>query len=322
MKHSEVLSRYVNTGIGIPEEQFDRLSKSLQKSYLRIRGVVGDYSHWELKYINDNQRINYIREKGKWLDNNYIEDLIKYSDNKDDIAIRIIDGMGESILSILSNLIINSLTNHSENKDDIITKIIQSKSGSLYSYDIPLLLKYSINKDDIATKIIQAIGEKLDYVSIEYILKDFENVNDHIAIKIIETLGEKLISNDIECLLNFSDNVNDNVTIKIIETKGEKLDRTDLSWLLRESKDIDKTAIKIIETKGEKLDGGEIFTLLKRSKNKELMKKTLLQNDVDYKLINDVINGYNKNFNLNIPLIPDNYQSMLQEIRRIKEIMI
>ena len=90
----------------------------------------------------------------------------------------------------------------------------------------------------------------------------------------------------------------------------------------RESKDIDKTAIKIIETKGEKLDGGEIFTLLKRSENKELIKKTLLQNGVDYKLINDVINGYNKNFHLNIPLIPDNYQSMLQEIKRIKEIMI
>ena len=60
-----------------------------------------------------------------------------------------------------------------------------------------------------------------------------------------------------------------------------------------------------------------IYYLLQYSKDKELIKKTLLQNNIDYKLINNIILD---NFS-DISLIPDNYQSMLQEIRRIKEIM-
>ena len=50
MKHSEVLSRYVNTGQRIPEKQYNRLSPSLKKSYFRMRGVVG-YEEWEYKFF-------------------------------------------------------------------------------------------------------------------------------------------------------------------------------------------------------------------------------------------------------------------------------
>ena len=39
MKHSEVLSRYVNTGSPISEKQFDRLSPSLKKSYIRDKKI-------------------------------------------------------------------------------------------------------------------------------------------------------------------------------------------------------------------------------------------------------------------------------------------
>ena len=69
MKHSEVLSRYVNTGTQIPEKQYDSLSKSLQKSYIRMRGVVG-YEEWEYKFfkiLNDNEIINYIEKNVKQL---------------------------------------------------------------------------------------------------------------------------------------------------------------------------------------------------------------------------------------------------------------
>ena len=66
------------------------------------------------------------------------------------------------------------------------------------------------------------------------------------------------------------------------------------------------------------MDNADIYYLLLYSKDKELIKKTLLQNGVDYKLINDVIIH---NVDENISLIPDNYQEMLNEIRRIKEIM-
>ena len=66
MKHSEVLSRYVNTGTRIPKKQFDRLSKSLQKSYLRMRGVAG-YEEWEFKVLSDDDRIRFIEKKAKTL---------------------------------------------------------------------------------------------------------------------------------------------------------------------------------------------------------------------------------------------------------------
>jgi hypothetical protein len=222
MKHSEVLSRYVNTGVQIPEKQYNRLSPSLKKSYVRIRNVSG-YKNWEFKLLNDDEKINYVGIKGKNIYEQDIKFILKYSVNKDDIA----------------------------------TKIIEKKGEKLNSEDIYILLEYSDNKDDIATKIIDVKGEKLNY-------------------------------NNIDILFTYSFNKYD-IATKIIEKKGEKLNDSDINFLL-----------------------------ISFSKDKEFIKKRLLQNGVDYKLINDVISRYN----FVTPLIPDNYQSMLNEIKRIKEIMI
>ena len=80
----------------------------------------------------------------------------------------------------------------------------------------------------------------------------------------------------------------------------------------------DDERIKFIEKTGWiKNSIYDIGYLIKYSEDKELIKKLLLQNGVDYKLINDML----LMFNIDTPLIPDNYQSMLNEIRRIKEIM-
>ena len=70
------------------------------------------------------------------------------------------------------------------------------------------------------------------------------------------------------------------------------------------------------------LDNVAISYLFDYSRNKELIKKTLLQNGVDYNLINNVINKCNTESEEQIPLIPDNYKEMLQEIKRIKQIML
>jgi hypothetical protein len=162
MKYSEVLKRYVNTGTQIREKQYNRLPKSLQTSYMRMREIIG-YDWWELKYLtHDDQRIKLIEKDPEHLGSDDVENLLKYS----------------------------------ENKDLIITKIID------------MIYKGGITE----------------------------------------------------------------------------------SGLKR---------------------------LLQYSKDKELIKKTLLQNGVDYKLINDVISRGN----FDTPLIPDNYQEMLNEIRRIKQIM-
>ena len=285
MKHSEVLSRYVNTGQQIPEEQYERLTTVLKKSYLRIRSVAG-FKDWEYEFISDNQRINYIEIKGVKLEKDDAKDLLKYSINKDLIATKIIDVKGEN----LNYNDINNLLKYSDNKDLIATKIIDVKREKWNYTDVDFLLNYSINKDVIAKKIIDVKGEKLnvsDIVKLVTILKD----NEYYIIPFI---------------------------LKIIDVKGEKLNDYDIHHLLEHSDNNDKIAIKIIESKGEKLNDYDINQLIKRSENKELIKKTLLQNGVDYKLINKVITSYN----IDTPLIPDNYQSMLQEIRRIKEIMI
>jgi hypothetical protein len=292
MKHSEVLSRYVNTGIRIPEEQFNRLTPVLKKSYIRIRSVSG-FKDWEFKVLNDNQRINHIEIKGVKLSPYDIQDLLKYSENKDGIATKLIEKFGKG----LEYLNLYYIIDNSENKDDIATKIIDVKD-ELSDSEIRTLMiaKYS-NKNDIATKLIEKFGEKLDSENLRTIMLFSSDKN--VATKFIEVKGKELNSKDIENLLEYL-----------------------LSFQRYE------IATKIIETKGKELNGDDIYTLFILlyfniyRERKELIKKTLLQNGVDYNLINNVINKYNTESEEQIPLIPDNYKEMLQEIKRIKQIML
>jgi hypothetical protein len=263
MKHSEVLSRYVNTGEEIPEEQYERLTPMLKNTYMRRRGVIG-YRDWEYKLLNNNQRINFIKNKGEEL--NFLQ--------------------------------------------------------------IYKLLNYSENKDIIATKIIDVKGNKLSVDEVRCLItKDYFNKYD-IAIKIIETFGEKLDSQNLKTIILFSNNKD--TSIKIIDTKGKELNYNDIENLLiylsfRERFEI---ATKIIKTKGKELNDDDLYFLFKSlpfnfyPERKELIKKTLLENGVDYNLINNVINKYNTESEEQIPLIPDNYKEMLQEIKRIKQIML
>jgi hypothetical protein len=251
MKYSEVLNRYVNTGLQIPEEQYNLLSPSLRKSYMRMRGVVG-YEGWELKLLSEDEKITFIDTKGKGLDSIKIKYLLKYSENKDIIATKIIESKGEQ----LNYHDIEHLLEYSNDKDLIATKFIEAKSEELYYKIIHNLLQYSKDKDDIATKIIEAKGQQLDYY-------------------------------DIRDLLKYSENK-------------------------------DFIATKIIQVKRVELNEWNIGVFLYFSNDKELIKKLLLQKGVDYKLINKVIID---NFEIDTPLIPDNYQEMLNEIRRIKQIM-
>ena len=125
MKHSEVLSRYVNTGTRIPEKQFDRLSKSLQKSYIRMRGVVG-YEEWEYKFfkiLNDNEIINYIEKNGEEFDYNEVKYLLQYSENKNTVATKIIEKIGHHRLD---SFVMKLLLSFSENKE-LIKKLLLQK---------------------------------------------------------------------------------------------------------------------------------------------------------------------------------------------------
>ena len=312
MKHSEVLSRYVNTGKHIPEKQYERLTTVLKKSYIRMRGISG-YERWEFKILNDDEKINFIEKNGTerliYDDKTY---LYQFSKNKDYYISKVIDILGEE----LNEYDIGILVEYSDNKDDIITKILETKGEELSDYDVYELIHYS---DEIAIKYIENKGEELSHYDIETLLGSAKNNINHIAKKIIQAKGKKLDSYDINLLLNdYGNNYNiDEIITKIIETQGIQLSNRDIYRLLFLSKEKDKNALKIIQEKGEKLEEKDIVNLFQFSVNKELIKKTLLQNGVDYNLINLVI-GFN---NFHVKKIPDNYQSMLQEIRRIKEIM-
>ena len=190
MKHSEVLKRYVNTGSQIPEKQYKLLSQSLQKSYMRMRGVV-EYKDWEFYFLTDDEKIKYIESKGgKIWSEIEVYSLLYYSEDKDLIATKIIDVIGDK----LNSDHIFRLVKQSKNRYDIITKIINVKGGELDYNDMFNLIQYSQDKDLIATKIIDVKGEELTPHDVDTLLKF---TTDNIAIKIIQTKGNKLKNDDI-----------------------------------------------------------------------------------------------------------------------------
>jgi hypothetical protein len=144
MKHSEVLSRYVNTGQRIPEKQYDRLTPSLKKSYLRMRGVAG-YEGWEFKIISDDERIKFIEKKGKELDYDEVKYLLQYTENKNTIATKIIEKIG---YHHLDSFVMKLLLSFSKNKE-LIKKLLLQKGidyevinyviTDLLDEDIPLI---------------------------------------------------------------------------------------------------------------------------------------------------------------------------------------
>jgi hypothetical protein len=162
----------------------------------------------------------------------------------------------------------------------------------LHSEDVMYLVRYSTDKDLIASKIIDVKGEELTSDNIKVLLLYSVSINKsyNIIIKIIKTLGVKL----------YDDNLIGNLIAPMLDTEYKDL-------IIRE----------IIDVIGNKLNNVYILFLVVLSNDKELTKKTLLQKGVDYKLINDIITTNE----IDTPLIPDNYQEMLNEIKRIKEII-
>ena len=270
--------------------------------------------------LNDNEyeligKIELIKKFGSY----DIFEILKNSTDKKQTVIEIIEMKGDRLTSKNLHSILSYFTipdNKSlMNIDVLIIKIIESIGKELLPFDIEYLLECSNDKDLIVAKIIDLKGNKLDYREIYHLLNSSTD-KDHIATKIIDIKGKELDSQDVQYLIRFSTD-KDLIATKIIDIKGVLISKYDIFRLFDYSEDKDFMATKIIKIKGEELQPYDISQLLKNSKDKELIKKLLLQNGVDYKLINKVIT----NLNMDIPLIPDNYQEMLNEIRRIKEIM-
>ena len=315
----------------------------IAKKIIDVKGDKLNYDdiHYLHDYSKDKDIIltKIIDVKGDKLDANDINYLLHYSKNKDFkdfIVTKIIEKKGDK----LDVVDIHYLLDYSKNNVINTKKIISFGhmiSEERYRQLVPLLQKYY--------KRIRGLS------TYGYYIWEFKYLTDGERIKYIETKGERLTDDDVRLLVTYSDNKDDIITkiiktkgeglnvvdyarflilhsvnkndigIKIIEAKGDKLTDDDINdlFVIALPKNLIHIPIKIIEMKGSELNKDNISLLLSLFKNdKELIKKTLLQNGVDYKLINDAITSYN----IDTPLIPDNYQSMLQEIKRIKEIMI
>jgi hypothetical protein len=290
--------------------------------------------HYLLDYSKNKDLIatKIIDVMGDKLDVNDIHYLLDYSKDKDLIVTKIIDVKGDK----LDVNDIHYLLKYSKNNVINTKKIISFGhmiSEERYTQLVPLLQKYYKRIRGLSTygyrfwefkyltnderiKYIETKGDELYFDDI-FNLIEYSKDKDLIATKIIEVKGEKLISDDIQVLLK---NKSYKMVIKIIETLGVKVSLNDLNTLFLQTFDTeykDRIATKIIEIYGENLNYNTIVLLVALSNDIELIKKTLLQKGIDYKLINDVITKHK----IDTPLIPDNYQSMLQEIRRIKEII-
>lgn len=60
MTNKDLISQYVDTGIGIPEYQFDKLSNNDKKTYLRKRLIGGVVNNFEFDMLSDEQKTKYI----------------------------------------------------------------------------------------------------------------------------------------------------------------------------------------------------------------------------------------------------------------------
>ena len=271
------------------------------KTYQRIKDSDDYKNNIELHHI-----LNMIENEG--LDGDFI---IKIPEKYQDYILNHLSKKGDKL-------------NYDE-KDFIYIVGLYRKFGDINIFKI---LNNSKDKEQTALELIEMKGDDLTPIDIVHVLNYFtipDNkglVNIDVLIKkIIEVKGEKLEIDDIKYLFRYSVNKDDIVT-KIIEIIGEKINSEKINsenlYLLQFLDNKYDIATKFIESKGKELKRNDLENLFKYLQNKELVKKLLLQNGVYHKLINNVISYYK----IDTPLIPDNYQSMLQEIRRIKEIMI
>ena len=60
MTNKDLIKQYVDTGINIPEYQFNQLNNNLKTTYLRKRLMVGQLVDYELIILPDDKRTKYI----------------------------------------------------------------------------------------------------------------------------------------------------------------------------------------------------------------------------------------------------------------------
>ena len=83
MTNKDLIKQYVDTGINIPEYQFNQLNNNLKTTYLRKRVITGKLVDYELFLLPDDDRTKYINN----LDSYGIYYLLGFSKKPD----RIID---------------------------------------------------------------------------------------------------------------------------------------------------------------------------------------------------------------------------------------
>jgi len=153
MTNKDLIKQYVDTGILIPEYQFNQLSNNLKTTYLRKRGIVGNLIDYEIIMLPDDVRTKYIKK----LKSNGIFNLLYYSKEPDKIKDILLST--EGFINNLDSYGIRYLLMYSKEPEKIMN--ILGNKGIVYInkldfYEISLLLKNS----NFPEKIMNILGNK------------------------------------------------------------------------------------------------------------------------------------------------------------------
>ncbi len=270
MTNKDVLKQYCNTGVRIPEYQFNRLNKSLMNTYLRKRIMnTFDLEEYEYIYLNDTQKYEYLEDKlkqDKFL--NYIEFINAPNSFKPNYIDMLVNGIVDIV-------------------DDFQDKESAFKYNDI-TIEILKLMPYNINinVDDIIVMFLKnkEFQEKIGIDTIRKLIERCTDIN-----KLIPLLGEnlnkylfKLDSQNIKDLLTYSKNP-ENI-LKIIDIK--KLTDDDLGYDLIYMFFHAKNPKLILKIFGEKLE-----SLIKNLSDDKI--RYGIWNGSNKKDIREIFNKYN-----------------------------
>ena len=167
MTSKDLIQQYVDTGISIPEYQFNQLNNNLRTTYLRKRLMVGMLVDYEILMLPNDVRTDYINK----LEDKRIIFLLRYS-KEPDRTINILGNRGIEFINNLDSDGIGNLLHHSNETDKIIN-ILLSTEGFINNLDSNGIGNLLYNSKE-PEKIMNILGNK----GIEFINKlDSDEIN-------------------------------------------------------------------------------------------------------------------------------------------------
>jgi hypothetical protein len=208
MTNKDLISQYVDTGLGINKYQFDKLSNNDRRTYLRKRVISmqtdSKFLHgYEFSMLSDEQKAESI----KYLDNDKLENTLNRRYDNEELIYGLIGcdafinkmhdwtleiltySVGDktefidllltkpNFISRIDSNMVSVLVSNSKNRDHVINFMIDN---GLYKNAINTLLRYSPNQEETIDKLLNTKGflAHLDFWTLDEFLHEVENPQD------------------------------------------------------------------------------------------------------------------------------------------------